>query len=190
VIDVSGKITASIKAFTLMMKAVSTSETSISRRLHIATSQKTVALALVRTSDISEQNLYFGVLHHNRPKIKVPQCISIAHFYIKLFKIAVNLATVRQKPRFVAVWPTLPLETSKKKLLRYRSYTNRMIHYQYPLNCDGNFLTKNLTFTFKKINTSQWYWQPTNNNIIIFKLQRLFSLLKTQATWTTALLRL
>lgn len=61
-----------------------------------------------------------------------------------------------------------------KGLLRYESHTNRINHCQYPLYCDGNFLTKNLTFTFpNKINTSQWYWPMTANKQYHFQVTKI-----------------
>lgn len=66
-------------------------------------------------------------------------------FYTLSSEIKVNLGK-----NVVAGVTNTPSRGLGKWLLRNLSYSNRINHCQYLLNCDGNFLTKNLTFTLQK----------------------------------------
>lgn len=159
------------------------------------TADKTIGSSPVTNSTSAQNKSHqLGMFSGTKFKFRfITQLRSLMHeLYIFSSKIKVNIGknVVAWLASVCQGWPILPSWGLGKWLLRNLSYSNRMNHYQYPLNCDGNFLTKKILHSHcRKINTSQWFWQIATNKQYyhFFKLQRLFSLLKH--TWTTGFVK-
>lgn len=100
------------------------------------------------TDSTSAQNKshHLGMFSGTKFKFRfITQLRSLMHeLYILSSKIKVNIGKnlVAWLGSVCQGWPILPSRGLGKWLLRNLSYSNRINHCQYPLKCDGNFLTK------------------------------------------------